>query len=84
MDDGSNTVFNFHDLMGADLLAHTAASAFFFQKFKGCHTFKVIVHAAPPLVANRAITHRIIPMEAAVIWNGTAPLISFFTPDREV
>jgi hypothetical protein len=87
INDPCKTTFYCHNTVGTDHGTHPASGALFLKQFQGRNAAQIpdiALHATPPEPLKRAISQSINPMEAAVIWNGTASLISFFTPEREV
>ena len=76
------TIFYCHYAVWTDHGTHTAARAPVFKEAKCGHTGKIF-HADPPEVKN-ALIQRAMATTEKPICAGTAYLISFLTPEREV
>ncbi len=71
-----------HNTMWTDYSTHPAPGTKVVEEAKCGHIGKVF-HAVPPEM-KITLTHRTMPITEAPIWTGTAILISFLTPEREV
>jgi hypothetical protein len=70
VNDNCKAIFDTHDSMGANLLAHSTTSTLVLEKFKGRYTLQVhkaIHYTVPPPAVKRAVNQRTSAVKTAVI-----------------